>query len=470
VSTGRTEGPLDPSLFKRWTPAAQEKALEALRAAQNDNWRPFYCHDPACNGMPHDRWEWNHARADQRPPTDPDWLVWLLKSGRGSGKTRTGTEMTHRVIEKVPRIALIGATGADVRDIMLEGESGILNVYPPGKKPVHEPSKRRVTFHNGAVATLFSAEEPDRLRGPEHYWAWCDEAAHWALVQQVWDNLLFGLRLGAKPRIVVTTTPKPRPWLKALMKDPTTRMSVASTYDNLANLSSVYRDIIIPKYEGTRLGRQELNAEVLEDVEGALWNWDMIESLRFTDAPEHMDRIVVAVDPAGSKKKKNDETGIVVVGRSGDHFYVLADRSGHYSPNGWARAVMAAYDEFSADAVIAETNFGGEMVTSNLRAADSFPRIQEVNAKRGKALRAEPVVGQYERKLVHHPHDGLPELESQMTEWVPYEDTDSPDRVDALVYGVTHLAKGLLPAGISSPTNLKRDADGRLRVIKGGAA
>jgi phage terminase large subunit-like protein len=377
--------------------------------------------------------------------------------------------MTHRVVEKVPRIALIGATGADVRDIMLEGESGILKVYPPGKKPVHEPSKRRVTFHNGAVATLFSAEEPDRLRGPEHYWAWCDEAAHWALVQQVWDNLLFGLRLGTKPRIVVTTTPKPRPWLKALMKDPSTRMSVASTYDNLVNLSSVYRDIIIPKYEGTRLGRQELNAEVLEDVEGALWNWDMIESLRYTEQPD-MDRIVVAVDPAGSKKKKNDETGIVVVGRSGDHYYVLADRSGHYSPNGWARAVMAAYDEFSADAVVAETNYGGEMVTSNLRAADSFPRIQEVNAKRGKALRAEPVVGLYERKLVHHPFDGLPDLESQMTEWVPYEDTDSPDRVDALVYAVTKLAKGAVPAGVSSPTNLRRDPDGRLRIIRGGAA
>jgi len=460
---------IDPDAFKSWTPAAQEKALAMLRDRTNENWRPFYCPIPACDGKPHGDWVWSHARHDQRPPTDDEWVVWLLKSGRGSGKTRTGSELTHRMVEKVPRIGLIGATGADVRDIMLEGESGLIVTAPPGKRPLYEPSKRRLTWPNGAVGHLYSAEEPDRLRGPQHYYVWADEPAHWPLVTAVWDQMLFGLRLGAHPRVVATTTPKPRPWLKELMKEPTTRISVASTYDNIANLSPVFAERIIKKYEGTRLGRQELNAEVLEDVEGALWSWDMIESLRYTEQPE-MDRIVVAVDPAGTKKKKNDETGIVVVGRAGEHFYVLADRSGHYSPNGWARAVMAAHDEFSADAIVVETNFGGDMVTSNLRAANEFPRIQEITAKRGKALRAEPVVGLYERKLVHHPFDGLPDLESQMTEWVPYEDTDSPDRVDALVYAVTQLAKALVPASIGSPTNLQRGPDGRLRVIKGGAA
>lgn len=450
----------DSEVYRRWTPAAQEKALQALREAQNENWRPFYCKDAGCAGKPHGDWAWHHARPDQRPPTDPDWLVWLLKSGRGSGKTRTGTEVTHRVVEKVPRIALVGATAPDIRDIMLEGESGILKVYPPGKKPYYEPSKRRVTFHNGAVATLFSAEEPDRLRGPEHYFAWCDEAAHWPLVQEVWDMLMFGLRLGDRPRVVVTTTPKPRPWLKELMKEPTTRMSVASTYDNLDNLSPVFAERIIARYEGTRLGRQELMAELLEDVEGALWNWEMIESSRVAEHPD-LDRIVVSIDPAGSVRKGADETGLVVVGWSGTEGYVLADRSGHYSPVGWASAAMAAYDEFSADAVVVETNYGGDMVTANLRAIDAHPRILRVQSRRGKALRAEPVVSLYEQGRIHHvnAHDAL---ETQMTEWVPYEDRDSPDRVDALVHGITELSKGRVAAGVANPA--------RLRVVRGGAA
>jgi phage terminase large subunit-like protein len=463
---------IDPDLYKKWTPAAQEKALEALRAAQNDSWRPFYCPNAACNGQPHDTWQWNHGRSDQRPPTGTDWLVWLMKSGRGSGKTRTGTEITHRIVEKVPRISLIGPTAPDIRDIMLEGESGILRVYPPGKKPVYEPSKRRVTFHNGATATLFSGEEPDRLRGPESYWAWVDEGAHIAQIQAVWDNLMFGLRLGRRPWVLVTTTPLPRPWLKTLIKAPSTRISAASTYDNLANLSAVYREVIIPKYEGTRLGRQELNAEVLEDVEGALWSWELIERARVSEAPD-LDRIVVGVDPAGSKKKSADETGIVVAGIAGQDIYILADRSGHYSPAGWAAAVNAAYEEFSADAVVVEKNFGGEMVEHTLRSSGyTGARVLNRTARRGKALRAEPVVGRYEKDTGHIHHVGreLAELETQMTEWQPYEDADSPDRVDALVYACTELMRGGGAASVTSPTSLRRDASGRLRVIQGGAA
>ena len=453
----------DPEVFKRWTPAAQEKALNMIKERTNDRWRPFYCSKPDCNGNMHDKWEWNHARADQRPPTDPDWVTWLLKSGRGSGKTRTGSEFTHKMSEHVPRIALVGPTGADVRDTMLEGESGILTIAPPGKRPLYEPSKRRLTWPNGCVATLFSAEEPDRLRGPEHYFAWCDEPAHWPLVQEAWDMLLFGLRLGAKPRIVATTTPKPRPWLKALMKEPGTRVSVASTYSNLANLSPVFAERIIKKYEGTRLGRQELHAEMLEDVEGALWHWDLIERARVVAAPD-LDRIVVGVDPAGSKKKSADETGIIVVGKAGDDLYVLEDRSGHYSPAGWAQAVNGAYEHWSADTIVAEKNFGGEMVEHTLRTSGyTDARIQVRQTRRSKMLRAEPVVGMYEKDEGHVHHVGQhTELEGQMTEWQPYVDTDSPDRVDALVYACGELVRGAAPASVANPTNL--------RIVRGGAA
>jgi phage terminase large subunit-like protein len=455
---------IDPEAYKRWTPAAQEKALNLLRAAQNEKWRPFYCTDSQCDGKPHDNWAWNHARSDQRPPTDMDWVVWALIGGRGSGKTRTGCEMTHRVIEKVPRIALIAATGADIRDTLLEGESGILTIYPPGKRPVYEPSKRRVTFHNGAVATTFSAEEPDRLRGPEHYWVWADEPAHWALVQEVWDMMMFGLRLGPHPRVVVTTTPKPRPWLKSLLKEDTTRISRVSTYANLANLSPVFAERIINKYEGTRLGRQELHAEVLEDVEGALWSWELIERARVAVEPE-LRRIVVGVDPAGSKKKSADETGIVVVGEADGELFVLEDLSGHYSPYEWASKANAAYEKWSADAIVAEKNFGGDMVAHTIKTSGyTGARVLVRQTRRSKALRAEPIVGRYEKDEghVHHVGTSLGDLESQMTEWVPAEDPDSPDRVDALVYACTELLKNAVPGAVANPT--------KLRIVRGGAA
>ena len=262
----------DPDAYKQWSPQAQRKALEALQSARNDEWRPFYCPLADCDGMPHDEWLWNHARADQRPPTDAEWLVWLLLSGRGAGKTRTGAEYTHRMADVTGRMALIGATGPDVRDVMIEGESGLLTIARPGSKPLYEPSKRRLTWPNGCRATVFSAEEPDRIRGPEHGYAWVDEPAHFALIQDVWDNLMFGLRIGRRPRVVCTTTPKPRPWVKALAKDPRTRVARASTFANLANLAPSFAETILKKYQGTRLGRQELHGEILEDVEGALWS------------------------------------------------------------------------------------------------------------------------------------------------------------------------------------------------------
>lgn len=441
--------------YKQWTPAAQERALQRLKQLTNDNWRPFYCTKKNCNGKPHDDWVWNHARKDQHPPQDTDWLTWLSMSGRGSGKTRAGAEWVHRMVEKHHRVALVAPTGADARDTMLEGESGILTIAAPGKRPHYEPSKRRLTWPNGAVGTIFSAEEPDRLRGPEHMFAWVDEAAFMPLIEDVWSNLLFGLRLGKQPRIMVTTTPKPRPWLKELMQDEKTRISRASTYDNLDNLSPVFAERVIARYEGTRLGRQELHAELLTDVEGALWSWEMVEEARVTTMPTDFDRIVVAVDPAGTSKKSSDETGIIVAGVCDGIIYIVDDRSGQYSPHGWATAVRNAYDDWAADAVVVETNYGGEMVEHTLRTSGVQARLVKISARRSKTLRAEPVVGLFEQGKVKLCSD-FRELTTQMTEWTPFE-SDSPDRLDAMVYAVTYVSQGGGRAQVSSPLRLVRN-------------
>jgi len=445
---------VETDAYKKWTPAAQEKALQALRERTAKEWRPFYCPNPICNGSPHGDWDWHHARADQRPPTDTEWLVWNQMSGRGTGKTRCGTEFVHRATKKLPRIALVAGTSTDAREVMLEGESGILTIAPPDHRPFYEPSKKRLTWPNGSVGTLFSAEEPDRLRGPEHYFAWLDEAAHWPLVQECWDNLLFGLRLGARPRILVTTTPKSRPWMKELLADPRTRTVTVSTYANLDNLSPVFAERVIARYEGTRLGRQELHGEMLTDVEGALWTWDMIEEHRVTPGPAEFDRIIVAIDPAGSSKTSADETGIIVAGSIDNQSYVLEDRSGHYSPHGWAKAAESMYEKWDADAYVAEVNFGADMVISNMRNSGIDGRIIEQRSARGKELRAEPVVGMYEQGKIHHV-EVFEDLEAQMTEWVPSDrNSKSPDRVDALVFAITELQKRRQKATFASPLSL----------------
>ncbi len=284
----------------------------------------------------------------------------------------------------------------------------------------------------------------------------CDEPAHWALVEDAWDNLLFGLRIGSRPRIVATTTPKPRKWLKELMKDPGTRLSTASTYANLDNLSPVFAERIIKKYEGTRLGRQELYAEILEDVEGALWSYALIDQTRVLPVDRAgLLRVVIAIDPAGSSRTTADETAIIAVGTDGSHIYVLADRSGHYTPHGWAMAATRLYEEWEADAIVAEINFGGEMVSSQLRLGGFAHRLLTVRAKVGKAVRAEPVVGLFEQGLAHLAGT-FPELEAQLTEWVPYESRqESPDRLDAMVYGVLSLATRPVASQIASPVDLR---------------
>ena len=458
-----TQGDLpDLDRFKQWKPEYQQKALNLLREAENNAWVPFYCPNPRCDGAPHGEWDFSHARADQRPPKwTADWLTLLLRGGRGSGKTRTGAEITNRVTKKVSRIILVAATGPDLRDTMIEGVSGILACSPPGERPVWEPSKKRLTWPNGCIAQGFSAEEPDRLRGPQSGFIWADEPAHWDLVDECWQNMLMGLRMGTHPKIVATSTPLPTKWMKALAKDAKTIDRVVSTYANIANLAPTFRDMILERYEGTRQGRQELHGEILEDVEGALWNWDIIHYVE--EAPA-MKRIVVAVDPAGTANKKSDETGIVVVGIGVDNrIYVLADYSGKYSPNGWAKKVYDAEDQWRADAIVAEKNYGGDMVRHVLeseaeRRSGVTARVVDVTSRRGKELRAEPIVALYEKNRVFHvgQRGDLMTLEDEMTTWVPGGKDPSPNRVDALVHGATDLGKAAMPAQVADPRTLRR--------------
>jgi phage terminase large subunit-like protein len=443
--------------WRRWTPDAQARALVALRELDQDNWAPFYCKRPGCDGDPHDDWTWQHARADQHPPPGEAWRTWLLRGGRGSGKTRTGTEWMNRRVEVSPLVALIAPTGPAARDVMVEGESGILRKSKPGKRPTWEPSKRKLTWPNGAIGYTYSAEEPDRLRGPQHYDAWLDEPAHMPLIDDVWANLSLGLRLKRerfRPKILCTTTPLPVPWLKKLVLRPTTVSTVVSTYANIKNLDSEFASTVLEEYEGTRRGRQEIHGEILQDVEGALWNNDMIEFARVREVSTvEMDRLVVAIDPAGTATSRSDETGIIVVGSKGSEFYILEDASGKYSPNGWAQRALGLVDKWTADYIVAEKNYGGNMVRSVLESemkerAESV-RVETVTSRRGKAIRADPIVALYEKQRVHHV--GVIEaLEDQLTSWVPGK--PSPDRLDALVHGVTALSVSIQPATISSPS------------------
>ena len=445
----------DLDAFRQWKPEVQAQALALLNEHQQSQWKPFYCKNRHCDGHPHTNeygtYPWEHARADQWPPRwAGDWLTLLMSGGRGSGKTRTGSEITHQVTQHTPRVALIAATGPDLRDTMVEGVSGILATSPPGRRPEWEPSKKKLTWPNGCIGQGFSAEEPDRLRGPQFGFAWADEPAHWPLVTQVWDNTLLGLRVkdGAKSKIVATSTPKPVRWLKDLVKDPRTVVHRVSTYENLANLADTFKATILDRYEGTRLGRQELHGEVIEDVEGALWTWDM---LGWVEQAPPLQRIVVGVDPAGGAKASNDETGIITVGIGYDkNLYVLADRSGRYSPGGWAQTANDEYDTYDADAIVPEKNYGGDMVKHTLESSGhTGARIIPVTSRRGKTIRAEPIVALYEKHRVFHVgrQGDLANLEDELTTWVPGD--DSPNRLDALVHACTELAKHSMPAAIS---------------------
>jgi phage terminase large subunit-like protein len=384
------------------------------------------------------------ARREQLPPPG-DWLIWLILAGRGWGKSFTGAQWVRSVAEsgKVRHIALVGATASDCRDVMVEGPSGVLSICPNSNRPLYEPSKRRVVWPNGVIATMFSSEEPERLRGPQHGAAWCDELAAWRNLLETWDQLQFGLRIGKRPRVVITTTPKPVKLLKALVKRAAEGADViitkGKTSDNAANLAESFLADIHRQFGGTRLGRQELDAEILEDVEGALWSRAMIEARRLAaGTPVDCERVVVAIDPAVSVGENSDETGLIVVGMGFDkRGYVLEDLSGKYAPIEWARAAVWAYRRHMADRIVVETNQGGDMVESTLRMVDRSIPIRRVVAKRGKLVRSEPISALYEQGRVSHV--GVFErLEDQLCSFAPGAG-DSPDRLDALVYALTDL-------------------------------
>ncbi len=393
------------------------------------------------------------ARTAQLPP-DGDWRVWLVMAGRGFGKTRTGAEWVRHIAETNPqaRIALISSSLAEARSVMIEGESGLLACSPPNRMPVFEASLRRVRFPNGAIAQLYSAAEPETLRGPQHSHAWCDEIGKWPLshdrATHCWDNLLMGLRLGEEQRIIVTTTPRSVPLVRRLIdgeKGGSTVVTRGATIENVGNLPTSFINAMHDEFAGTQLARQELNGELIADIEGALWNRSLIEQLRQTGpAPDHI-RVLVAVDPPASAR--GDACGIIVAALGSDNIgRILADCSvENASPEKWANAVAQAALLWGADRVIAEANQGGAMVESVLRAADCTLPVKLVHASRGKVSRAEPVAALYEAGKIRHV--GLfARLEDQLCGLMAggsYEGPGrSPDRADALVWALSELMLG----------------------------
>lgn len=457
-------------------------------------------------------YDWSFwGRAEQQEPLDcrnpqcgcnGDYSIWLYLAGRGAGKSRGGSEWVRKNAERFPgcRIAIIAPTAGDARDVMIEGESGILATSPPWFMPDYEPSKRRLTWTNGSVAGVFSADEPRRLRGPQHHFAWCDELASWPDAEMMYAMAKFGLRLPAKPswthrfrpRMFITTTPLPIDIIRRIVgvgRNPktgepnvravSTHITTGSTYDNRDNLDPTFFESVIAEYEGTRLGQQELHAKILDDVPGALWKPEMINPFRI-DAARLPDTLhtVVAVDPstvsggrgsikelqgkALSRKDGTNLTGIIVCasgtyyGNASDnvleehvgvraglvrnqrkHGYVLADESIKGTPDQWARAAVKAYHEFDAECIVAESNQGGDMVRHTIHSVDGNVPVKLVQATKSKKIRAEPIVALYEQRRIHHVGSHLL-LEEQMLTWDP-ELSSSPDRLDALVWGLTHL-------------------------------
>ena len=384
------------------------------------------------------KYRWTlQARPAQLIP-EGDWTTWLIKSGRGWGKTRVGAETVRVWKDTMPILHFIGATAGDARDIMIEGESGILKSSSPWDMPKYESSKRKISWDNGSYALIFTADEPDRLRGPQCYASWCDELASWKYPNDAWDNMMMGLRLGQNPKCIVTTTPRPIKLIKELIKDPTVHVTNGTTYENIDNLAPAFLNTIISKYEGTRLGRQELMAELLEDIEGALWNQKLIDASRVKRYPDLI-RIVVAIDPAVTSTKDSDETGIVIGGKDiGGHLYILEDVSGVYSPQKWATIAIDLYNKYKADRIIAEVNNGGDLVQTVINNISKNISYEKVNASRGKIRRAEPVEALYEQERVHHV-GSFPKLEDQMCSYTGDPRDESPDRMDALVWLCTFL-------------------------------
>jgi len=397
--------------------------------------------------------DWHRlARANQLPPAG-DWRIWLLLAGRGFGKTRTICEFARAEVEqgRACRIALIAATASDCRDVLVTGWSGMLKVCPDHARPIYEPTKRLLTWPNGAIATMYSADEPDRLRGPQFDLAICDELAAWRYPEAL-DMLLLGLRLGKNPRVAIATTPRPTKVIRDLLAREGNDVVVTrgSTLENKDNLAPAYIEQIIERYKGTRLERQEVFGELLEDTPGALWNRENLEQTRVAEPPKDLQRIVVSVDPAGSSEEGADETGIIVQGLGADgHGYVLEDLSGRYDPPGWARRAIGAFHVWKADRIVCETNYGGEMVRATIEAIDPSVPVSTITSSRGKVLRAEPIAAFFEQRKAHMV-GSHPELEDQAcrftSDWLRSRD-GSPDRIDAMVFGLTELMLGLPTGG-----------------------
>lgn len=381
--------------------------------------------------------------AQFRPGDDVAWFVWLLLTGRGWGKNYSGANNVNDMVKDhgYGRVGLGGRTAGDVRDVMVEGPSGILELSHPDFRPLYEPSKRRLTWPNGAVATTYTADKPDQLRGPQHDLFWGDEIASWKQVNgecEAWNNMLMGMRVGPQPRVIATTTPRPTKFMRTLIALASTFVTSGHSDENKSNLHPDFYSTVLAPFIGTRLGRQELAGEILEDVIGALWTHDLIDQYRVTEVPEGVEltRVPIGVDPSGG----GDEIGIVAVGKGSDgHYYMLRDRSLRATPNQWGSEVVKVYHELKADRVVGEKNYGGDMVEATIRNVEGGSHIAYtgVTASRGKAIRAEPISALYERGLVHHV-GMFPELEDQMTSWTQ-DSPDSPDRMDALVWACTDL-------------------------------
>lgn len=397
---------------------------------------------------------WNYAFEEQYPAFGAP-KTWLVTGGRGSGKTRLGAEWTIALVRGLApfvrlkgrrtyqRIALVGETLADVREVMIEGPSGIVTVAREGR-PRYEPSRRRLLWPNGAVGYVFSSEDPESLRGPQFDAAWCDELAKWKNADATFDMLQFGLRLGEPPMQMITTTPRPTRLMKRLMADGKAVKAKLSTADNAKNLATGFVETLKQRYDGTRLGRQELDGELVEDREDALWSRETIEAARVATAPE-LRRIVVAVDPPATSRQTSDACGIVATGIDGEGIIVvLADATLRAAePRRWATAAVALWHALEADCLVAEVNQGGDMVKEVIATVDANVPVKPVRARRGKWLRAEPVAALYQQGRVRHA--GIfRELEDEMCEFGPdgLSGGRSPDRVDALVWAVSELMPG----------------------------
>lgn len=389
------------------------------------------------------------ARPEQLAPMTGSggspWYTWLILAGRGFGKTRTGAEWVRQQVEAktASRIALIAETQRDLEDVMVFGESGLWSVFPKDKKPTVNRKPVRITFHTGAIALGYNATEPDQLRGPQFDAAWGDELAKWRYANEVYDQLQFGLRLGSKPRQIFTTTPRPIPLIKSLVADPSTAVTRGRTMDNRINLAESFIRVIHEKYAGTRLGRQELEAEILDDTPGALWSREKIEENR-CGMPDlrWASRIVVAIDPPATSGDEADACGIVVACLDRDGTIIVLDDATvqGLTPDKWARAAVETYHRWKASALVAEVNQGGEMVKSVINSVDASIPIKMVRATRGKYVRAEPVAALYEQNKVRHA-GAFPALEDQMCNFTlsGLPGGGSPDNLDALVWAITEI-------------------------------